>query len=295
MLYIHCAAHNLNLVLNDACQHITAIKEFYDVVQRLYVFFSQSIKRWEMLENQLSKPTLKRLCPTRWTSRADAIHALRFRYADILKALTKIALQSKKAEERTEASGLIKSIETFEFVMMLVFQERVLENVKVVSQVLQKKDVDLLQAATLLENTCNNLSLLRDQFDNIKSTAQGLAASWGISCHFTQKRARIVKRHFDEIAEDERLTDPEKMFKVGVFYACIDTAVSQLKQRFKGLNTIAKRFRFLRPSELVHATDDELRACAETFAVTFDDDISSEFPSQLLSFRSALRSEIKKT
>ncbi|KAL0199067.1 hypothetical protein M9458_007607, partial [Cirrhinus mrigala] len=43
-VYIHCAAHNLNLVLNDACQHITAIKEFYDVVQRLYVFFSQSIK-----------------------------------------------------------------------------------------------------------------------------------------------------------------------------------------------------------------------------------------------------------
>lgn len=103
-----------------------------------------------------------------------------------------------------------------------------------------------------------------------------------------------MKRHFDEIAEDQRLTDPEKMFKVGVFYACIDTDVSQLKQCFKGLNTIAKRFRFLRPSELVHATDDELRACAETFAVTYNDDISSEFPSQLLSFRSALRSEIKK-
>lgn len=72
-------------------------------------------------------------------------------------------------------------METFEFAMMLVIQENVLERVNVVSHVLQKKDVDLIQAATLLENTC------------IKSTAQGLAASWGISCHFTQKHARPVK------------------------------------------------------------------------------------------------------
>lgn len=145
-----------------------------------------------------------------------------------------------------------------------------------------------MQAATLLENTLNSLWLLRDQFEDIKSTAQGLAASWGISCHFTQKRARLVKRHFDEISEDQRLTDPEKMFKVGFFffYACIDTAVSQLKQCFKGLDTDD----FLPPSELVYATDDELRA----FAVTYSDDITPKFPSQLLSFRSALRSEIKK-
>ncbi|KAK9953855.1 hypothetical protein ABG768_015975, partial [Culter alburnus] len=75
--------------------------------------------------------------------------------------------------------------------------ENVLERVNVVSHVLQKKNVDLIQAATLLENTRNSLLLLRDQFEDIKSTAQGLAASWGISCHFTQKRAWLVKRHFD--------------------------------------------------------------------------------------------------
>ncbi|KAF3837719.1 hypothetical protein F7725_009487 [Dissostichus mawsoni] len=34
-VYIHCAAHNLNLVLNDACQNIPEIKDFYDTVERL--------------------------------------------------------------------------------------------------------------------------------------------------------------------------------------------------------------------------------------------------------------------
>ncbi len=42
-VYIHCTVHNLNLVLNDACQHITAINEFYDVVQRLCFRFMRVI------------------------------------------------------------------------------------------------------------------------------------------------------------------------------------------------------------------------------------------------------------
>ncbi len=53
-------------------------------------------------------------------------------------------------------------MEPFEFALMLVIQEKVLETVNVVSHVglLQKKlkDVDLLQAAMLLENTCNTSS-----------------------------------------------------------------------------------------------------------------------------------------
>ncbi len=108
---------------------------------RDFVFFRQSIKKWEMLENELSKPTLKRLCFTQWASKRDALHTLRFRYSDILKALTKIALQSNKSEERAEATGLVKSMETFEFALMLVIQEEVLETVNVVSHVglLQKK------------------------------------------------------------------------------------------------------------------------------------------------------------
>ena len=34
-VYVHCAAHNLNLVLNDACQPISEIKDYYDIVQKL--------------------------------------------------------------------------------------------------------------------------------------------------------------------------------------------------------------------------------------------------------------------
>ena len=43
-MYVHCAAHNLNLVLNDACSGIVEIKSFYDVVQKLFVFSAQAMR-----------------------------------------------------------------------------------------------------------------------------------------------------------------------------------------------------------------------------------------------------------
>ncbi|KAF0763559.1 zinc finger MYM-type protein 1-like, partial [Aphis craccivora] len=86
-VYVHCAAHNLNLVLKDAVC-VQPIQIFLDNIQHLYTFFSSSIKRWDLLLNvnslssqnnrssssKLEKiPTLKRLCPTRWSSRHDAL------------------------------------------------------------------------------------------------------------------------------------------------------------------------------------------------------------------------------
>ena len=44
-VYIHCAAHNLNLVLNDAVSHVTEVSNFFAVVEQIYVLFGQSISR----------------------------------------------------------------------------------------------------------------------------------------------------------------------------------------------------------------------------------------------------------
>lgn len=50
-VYIHCAAHNLNLVLNDACQPIKDVKECYDIVQRRFfsVRASKDVKCWKTI------------------------------------------------------------------------------------------------------------------------------------------------------------------------------------------------------------------------------------------------------
>lgn len=37
-LYIHCCAHNLNLVHSDSCKNCVEVETFFGAVQKLYTF-----------------------------------------------------------------------------------------------------------------------------------------------------------------------------------------------------------------------------------------------------------------
>ncbi|GFY55284.1 hypothetical protein TNIN_24241 [Trichonephila inaurata madagascariensis] len=47
---VHFSTHNLNLVLNDACNNVPHVREFYDFCQKIYTFSGLSIKRWSDLK-----------------------------------------------------------------------------------------------------------------------------------------------------------------------------------------------------------------------------------------------------
>ncbi|CAH1980142.1 unnamed protein product [Acanthoscelides obtectus] len=56
--YVHCAAHALNLVLNDVARHVREISTFFDNLEKVYTFFGNSIKRWAMLSDDPSEKYL---------------------------------------------------------------------------------------------------------------------------------------------------------------------------------------------------------------------------------------------
>ena len=66
--YVHCASHNLNLVLKDVMKAVTETRQFYDTIESVYNFFGYSIVRWQKLQNvydrYCSNPTLKALNST---------------------------------------------------------------------------------------------------------------------------------------------------------------------------------------------------------------------------------------
>ncbi|VVC46133.1 Hypothetical protein CINCED_3A020731 [Cinara cedri] len=58
------------------------------MLESLYTFFGNSILRWAKLKKESCKITrsLKRLCPTRWSSRIDCLVSLNHMYPDIMKS-----------------------------------------------------------------------------------------------------------------------------------------------------------------------------------------------------------------
>lgn len=77
-IYVHCAAHSLNLTISTASE-IQSIRNCLGIIEKFYVFFNTP-KRNTVLLNYIEKSdeqpkvkTLIRLCATRWVQRYDAV------------------------------------------------------------------------------------------------------------------------------------------------------------------------------------------------------------------------------
>jgi len=109
-LYVHCTAHNLNLVIADVAKSSLKISTFFDIVQNIYLFFSQSAPRWASLAfgDNITNQIQKKVCNTRWETRDSSVYALKKFFINVLKSLTNISLTIKKSDELNRAKSLLK-------------------------------------------------------------------------------------------------------------------------------------------------------------------------------------------
>lgn len=124
-------------------------------------FFSNSIKRWQLLLSSVSSDisiSFKKLCTTYWSSRYFLL-AVRHRYVDILKCLSQKILRSKNwsKDEIFDANFFKSHMEDFQFIFCVIFISKILETVNVVSKVLQSHKQELSTAFSLLHSALTNL------------------------------------------------------------------------------------------------------------------------------------------
>ena len=293
--FVHCAAHNLNLVINDAAEATGEGINFFGAINESVNFFGRSLNRWAELaltEDGMHKLKLKKLCATRWASRIDAVRALKNRYADILKVLARISLTTKYAKERADATGLRKNMENYDFVVCIVVWERILTSLYRASQKLQASNTDLSVSVRLLSAAHGDLKHLRESWDDVLLTANALSSAWGIQSEFKKKRQRCAKRFHDELSMDCRLADATQAFKVNVFYKILDVAIGQLEWRFEWHQLVAGLFSFIFPKTMLKLTDAELESNAESLRKAFPPDFGDDLISEVRSFRREFRDEL---
>nr|CAI5869033.1 unnamed protein product [Callosobruchus analis] len=198
--YVHCAAHALNLVLNDAARHVREVSTFFDNLEKIYTFFGNSIKRWAMLSDDSSEKyliTLKKVCPTRWSSRNDVLLAVKKNFLLIMRTLYQLNLISNKRNEREECKSIINILESFDFLVLVTFF-LLFEIINPVSTALQYENNDLQKSSILLSNLLNRLCQLRNQnsFNSLLNESKDSAKEWGVTTVFKNSRRKITKRFF---------------------------------------------------------------------------------------------------
>lgn len=242
--YVHCTAHNLNLVISDVTKSSLKLSNFFDVVQIIFLFFSKSAPRWASLAfgdevaSNIRNKVLKKVCNTRWEARHTAVYALKVNYIQVLKSLTNITLTSSKSDEKNTAVSLKKKMESFEFIILMIIWEKVLKPLSVVSKILQSPQTSLHQAVEYLQVCIDEIKKMRNTYEDLVFSATELCSKWGISIIKENKRKKFAKRQHDSIDNDKRLDTIEENFRITVFCHLL----IQLYFNYKSVSKDLKQF-----------------------------------------------------
>ena len=103
-----CACHSLNITLCDMAKSCGKAVSFFGIVQRIYVIFAGSTKRWSCLLRHVEGFTVKSLSNTRWESRIKSVKAIRNQPCQLRSALYEFSEdRENEPKDRTDAKKII--------------------------------------------------------------------------------------------------------------------------------------------------------------------------------------------
>ncbi|XP_045456064.1 zinc finger MYM-type protein 1-like [Melitaea cinxia] len=247
--YVPCAAHSLNLVGQESVKVATEIVNFFGIVQQIYVFFSASTHRWELLNRETKlKFTLKSLSQTRWSCHFDAVRALKSNYDGIMKILNSFGENDdEKVDFRKEARNLFNKLAKLETAILIVFWEEILERFNVVNKKVQSPGLDIGEGNKLivsLKEFVKNIWQQSDQkLKEYEEKAKKLSTSLGTDYSDINKR-RITLKFSDKSTDKVSVNCAEK-FKRDTLNVALDKMIMDLNNRSQAYETYSKKFKFL--------------------------------------------------
>ena len=259
-LFVHCYAHALNSVIVNACSKNRIARNFFGVVESLYVFIQASSNRhavFEQHQKQLNPnqplTTLKSLSDTRWACRADSVRVVQQTLPSIIAALEEIGDSSSDRRAVAEANGLIKSID-FEFLMSLQVLTDLLALTKVLSEYLQKPDIDILCAMEIVSSVKSILQSRRNEekFSKIWAASQEQAQKLNIELAPSRRRSVRVSQCIDSNPSTQvQFQSLQEEYRIDFFYGVLDLMLSSMDARFnQQANGVLHGFGYLHPKKM---------------------------------------------
>ena len=154
IIYVHCYAHSLNLVLKDAVAvDTTNVVKLFDDLGSLHNLFNRSMKIHELFveiqkEKQLQYVvSVKRLNTMRWSSRELCLKVLHERYDEIIEVLKKVSDdRDLEDKQRAVATGLRRPFLKKEIVATAILFKEIFAITGPLNTYLQSTKMDLSKA-----------------------------------------------------------------------------------------------------------------------------------------------------
>lgn len=250
-LFFPCSNHALNLVVNDAAKCSQEVNNFFTTVQGLYNFFSESPKRWALLQTHATNVKgiiLKNLWDTRWLSRTMAMKCLNENLPEIYDALIEITENSKfDKNSEFKANELGKRIFNFKFVLSTVIWHELLSRISIVSKVLQSNSMDFGSCLSHLRKFKEYFQKMRtdeSSYQTLYSKAENISSTMNICVNFAIHDTMSLRSTRYQ-TENSAKFNPKEKYKIDFFFYIIDVRLNSLEDRFEQFEMLDENFGFL--------------------------------------------------
>ena len=118
--FVHCYAHQLNLIIQKAVSQNTAVRTFFSSLAGIPSFFSRSSLRMSVLENIASNKHTPRPFNTRWNFKSRTVNAVYELQEELIECFSQLAI-SRSTEIVSAAVGLKRMMKDPQFLFWLKF------------------------------------------------------------------------------------------------------------------------------------------------------------------------------
>lgn len=269
--FVPCAAHSLNLVGTHAVDSSKEAVKYFGLMQHLFTFFTISTHRWEILSNNL-KPgthTLKHPSFTRWSSRDAACLSINENWSQIINALTYIMnATTENNMTRNESQGLLNKLQSLETCFMSILWGFLLNRLNVVSEKLQKVEIDCGLVVELYDSLIQLVTNTRENFDEFEKKAIEKSVTKEYKDLKTRKKIKSI--FYDETRHNDLITSGREKFKIDTFLVILDHLLNELNKRRAAYQNFFFPFAFIVMLERL-SHDDIVKGATQLNEIYYDD------------------------
>ena len=296
-MIVHCFAHQLQLVVVAVAKKHDGVHNFFEEIALVVNVVCASCKRKDMLREAArervkkcmlsgelaigkglnQETTLIRAGDTRWSSHFSTLLSLMKLFADVLLVLAFVEEEGGTTDNQRRAAGILKFFTSYEFVFYLYMMYDIFSVTSTLSKQLQRKDLDILEAASMVRATDDALKSLRHTgFERILPKVAS----------FCQKH-NIDTLDMDDLYVGARNRKTSKTnrfhFEVEIFNTVVDMQLNEYRDRFSETSTqLLEYMGALSPCDTFAQFDQsKLLKLSEMYKYDFDDTEKRDLESQL--------------
>uniref|UniRef100_A0A7N0VH27 DUF4371 domain-containing protein n=1 Tax=Kalanchoe fedtschenkoi TaxID=63787 RepID=A0A7N0VH27_KALFE len=263
--YVHRFAHQLQLTLVAIAKNHDEVASLFYLIGILAGVDGASCKPQDMLREEQAKiirttmedgelvtgrglnqeTNLKKVADTRWQSHYGVLLNLMVLFPSVINVLDAICESGANTEHRIQAKDLLEKLQTFDFIFGVILMKNVLGVTNELSQALQKKDQDIVNAIDLVRISKEKLHIMRNN-------------------EFVQRGRSRRKAH--------SITNLHH-YRVEWYYSIINMQILELNNRFSETNTeLLRCTSCLSPSDrFAHFEKDKILRFAKFYPSDFSE------------------------